>query len=129
MFGGLAGRETVKKWSNLRDAYVKSIKKNRRYCYGDQLQFLAKLYEETDPLEDEDKETEDETRNSQFFHVEVNSEQLIACVERWPCLWDKSLATYKDKVHMKSAWIEVSRGINPDFDQMEANEQEHYRKL
>ncbi|XP_050311307.1 uncharacterized protein LOC126746927 [Anthonomus grandis grandis] len=53
------GKELIKKWGNIRDAYIKSRKKQaavsksgagvsnvKKYIYNDQLQFMNKIYQE-----------------------------------------------------------------------------------
>ena len=70
-----SGKDVIKRWTNLRDAFAKSNKKikesktsgsgrkiPKKYVFNDQLQFLKKLYEErvtVDSFDDGAGEEED----------------------------------------------------------------------
>lgn len=44
--------------------------------------------------------------------------QLIQCVRDRPCLWDKSLENYKDRVERRTAWEEIFCILDPAYEQM-----------
>ncbi|XP_068624795.1 uncharacterized protein [Battus philenor] len=44
--------------------------------------------------------------------------RLIHCVRDRPCLWDKSLENYKDRIDRRAAWEEIFRIVDPTYDQM-----------
>lgn len=53
---------------------------------------------------------------------------LIEAVEMRPCLWDKRIEEYKNKIARDKAWIEVCSILEPSFDQMEHGEKKKFGK-
>ncbi|XP_045507477.1 uncharacterized protein LOC123703495 [Colias croceus] len=48
--------------------------------------------------------------------------QLIQCVRDRPCLWDKSLENYKDRVERRAAWEEVFGILDEGYNEMNREE-------
>lgn len=44
--------------------------------------------------------------------------QLIQGVKNRPCLWDKTLENYKDRVERKTAWEEICCMLDEHYEQM-----------
>ena len=54
---------------------------------------------------------------------------LIDAVEMRPCIWDKRIDEYKDKISRDKAWIEICSILEPNFNQMEHGEKKKFGKL
>ncbi|GFO50380.1 myb/sant-like transcription factor [Plakobranchus ocellatus] len=52
----------------------------------------------------------------------IDTELLIKQVEKYPMLWDKENDSYKCATTTASAWREVSRALQPDYDSLEEYE-------
>lgn len=48
--------------------------------------------------------------------------QLIHGVEQRPCLWDKSLENYKDRVERRIAWEEIFATLDDTYQSMSPEE-------
>lgn len=53
---------------------------------------------------------------------------LIEAIERRPCLWDKNNKDYKDKAARETAWRDVCRALDEDFDSMGNGEKRTFGK-
>lgn len=48
--------------------------------------------------------------------------QLIECVRDRPCLWDKTLEIYKDRIERRESWEAIFSILEEDYDEMEPEE-------
>ncbi|XP_013190934.1 uncharacterized protein LOC106135239 [Amyelois transitella] len=48
--------------------------------------------------------------------------ELISCVRERPCLWDKSLENYKDRLERRAAWEEIFVILEPRYEDMTAED-------
>ncbi|XP_063542915.1 uncharacterized protein LOC134751436 [Cydia strobilella] len=48
--------------------------------------------------------------------------ELIRCVELRPCLWDKTLENYKDRVERRHAWEEIFASLDEKYESMTPEE-------
>lgn len=53
---------------------------------------------------------------------------MISLIEQKPVVWDKTLASYKDKFAKEEAWKEICCLLNDEFEEMEKKDQEEYSK-
>ncbi|CAG5023509.1 unnamed protein product [Parnassius apollo] len=53
---------------------------------------------------------------------------LISLVEARPTLWDKTIASYKNRNETKEAWKEVCIGLNSSFEELDDNEKNKFGK-
>jgi len=54
----------------------------------------------------------------------IDNEILISLAHLRPVLWDKTLDIYKDRNATRSAWDEVCREVNKEYEEME-NKRKH----
>lgn len=47
---------------------------------------------------------------------------LIECVRDRPCLWDKSLENYKDRIERRTAWEEIFNVLDENYEEMTPEE-------
>lgn len=59
---------------------------------------------------------------------DMDVELLITLIEERPILWDKSLETYKSKIEITNAWMEVCYHLNPSFKTLNDGEKNKYGK-
>ncbi|XP_053619199.1 uncharacterized protein LOC128680225 [Plodia interpunctella] len=52
-----------------------------------------------------------------------NVKDLLNCVRERPCLWDRSLESYRDKVERRTAWEEIFKILDENYEQMSPEEQ------
>lgn len=48
--------------------------------------------------------------------------QLIHCVRDRPCLWDKTIENYKDRVERRCAWKEIFCILDESYEEMTPEE-------
>ncbi|CAK1580922.1 unnamed protein product [Parnassius mnemosyne] len=60
--------------------------------------------------------------------VEIDVDVLISLVEARPTLWDKTIASYKNRNETKEAWKEVYIGLNSSFEELDDNEKNKFGK-
>ena len=53
--------------------------------------------------------------NESVFIYDVAT--LIELIESKPCLWDKTIYSYKDKIEKSKAWREICADLEDDFHQ------------
>lgn len=61
--------------------------------------------------------------------VEIDVDVLISLVEARPTLWDKTIASYKNRNETKEAWKEVCIGLNSSFEELDDNEKNKFGEL
>ena len=63
---------------------------------------------------------------SQVFTYDVAT--LIELVESKPCLWDKTIDSYKDKIESSKAWKDICAFLEGLFQQMDRKKQHEISK-
>ncbi|XP_026818990.1 uncharacterized protein LOC113557621 [Rhopalosiphum maidis] len=79
------GKEVIRRWTNVRDAFAKSCKKekenkksgsgafkHKKYVYNDQLLFLKKLYIERDVVENFENDNNDTLNSNIDIDTDIN---------------------------------------------------------
>lgn len=63
---------------------------------------------------------------SRLFKYDIIT--LIELIESKPCLWDKTLDSFKDRVQKQNAWREVYAYLEEDFLEKDRKEQQQIGK-
>lgn len=63
---------------------------------------------------------------SRLFKYDIIT--LIELIESKPCLWDKTLDSFKDRVQKQDAWREVYAYLEEDFLEKDRKEQQQIGK-
>lgn len=54
---------------------------------------------------------------------------LIELVESKPCLWDKTIDAYKNKIMRSNAWREICLFFEPEFEGFDDKKKDEIRKF
>lgn len=52
-----------------------------------------------------------------------DAEKLLQAIRERPCLWNKNLENYKDRVEKQVAWNEIYNILDSHYEQMSSDDQ------